>query len=315
MKRIIALCLSLMLLLSLASVASAAEGGMTIAVSLNSSDQYRTLWLEKITELATQKGYTVNSTNADNDPSKQISDVEALMQGAPDVLMVTPIDSEGIVPAIEAANAANVPVIGIDNTAATEVTTWLYDAQGLNGTIQADYLKAWLDEDPARVANVGYIVGMYSMEAAMPRMYDFQAAFEGDARFNWLAEADANWSADNAMRITEDWLQAHPDMNVFACMSDEIAIGCIQALKAAGKNMDEVIVMGVDGSAVAMEYLLSGDLDCTAARDVDKEVAFAIEIAEKIVAGEAVEAESHPMAIYPMSKEEVQAAAAGTPAE
>lgn len=306
MKRILVLCLALVMCMSMMSFATAEEKTITLGISMNSMDQYRTTWLEKFKALASEKGYTVYDTNADNDASKQISDVESLVLKTPDVLIVTPVDSEGIVPAIDVATAANIPVIVIDNAANTEVTTWISDTQGLNGQIQADYLKAWLDEDESRVANVGYLVGMYSMEAAMPRMYDFQAAFEGDDRFTWIAEADANWSADNAMKITEDWIQAHPDMNVFACMSDEIAIGCIQALKAAGKNMDEVIVMGVDGSDAAMEYLLSGDLDCTAARDVDKEVACAMEMAEKIAAGETVEAETHPMAIYALTKDDVQ---------
>lgn len=306
MKKILALCLTLMLCLSLASPAVAEDKSITICISMNSMDQYRTSWLDGFEKSAQEKGYTVNSTNSDNDPSKQISDVEALIQKNPDVIIVTPVDSEGIVPAIEAARAANIPVMVIDNAAATEVTTWVYDSQGLNGQIQAEYLKKWLDEDSSRVANVGYIVGMYSMEAAMPRMHDFKDAFEGDERFTWIAEADASWSADNAMRITEDWLQAHPDMNVFACMSDEIAIGCIQALKAAGKNMDDVIVMGVDGSDAAMEYLKSGDLDCTAARDIEKEIACALETAEKIASGETVEEVTHPMAIYPLTKDDVK---------
>lgn len=305
MKKVLVLCLALVLCLSAMSFA-AAEEGITLGVSMNSMDQYRTNWLDGFEKLAAEKGYTVNSTNADNDPSKQISDVESLVLKTPDVLLVTPVDSEGIVPAIEAARAADIPVIVIDNAANTEVTTWLYDTQGLNGEIQAEYLKAWLDEDDTRVANVGYIVGMYSMEAAMPRMTEFKNAFDGDDRFTWVAEADANWSADTAMAITEDWIQAHPDMNVFACMSDEIAIGCIQALKAAGKDMDETIVMGVDGSDAAMEYLRSGDLDCTAARDVEKEILCAMETAEKIAAGETVEAVTHPMAIYPLTKDDVQ---------
>jgi len=283
-----------------------AAGTYIIGVSMNSADQFRTSWLNEFKALAEAKGHTVYSTNADGNPSTQISDIESLVARKPDVIVVTALDSEGIVPAIEACNAANIPVIAIDMPIATEVAATVSDTQGLNGTIQADYLQSWLDEDPSRVANIGYIVGMYSMEAAMPRMNDFKAVTDTDPRCTWLVDKEANWSGAEAMSIAEDWIQAYPEMNVFACMSDEIAIGAIQALTAAGKNMDEVIVMGVDGSDAAMEYLKSGELDCTAARDVAKEVASALDTAEKLCAGESVSKDVYPEAIFPMTAADVQ---------
>lgn len=275
----------------------------TFAVSLNNTDQYRTTWLEKFKALAEGQGHTVFETNANNDASKQVSDVEALIENNPDVIIIHPLNSEGIVPAIEACDSAGIPVVTIDQPSASDlITTHIMDSQGENGVIQAQYVQAWLDQDSSRKANIGYIVGDYSMEAAMPRRDDF---FSTLGMEKGMAEADAGWSADTAMGITEDWLQAYPDMNVFACMSDEIAIGCIQALKAANVDMEEVLVLGVDGSDQAMEYLESGDLDATAARNVDIEVEFALESAEKIAAGETVEKEQAPHAIYALTKDDV----------
>jgi ABC-type sugar transport system, periplasmic component len=278
---------------------------IVIGISMNSADQYRTSWLNEFKALAESSGYTVHSTNADNNASTQISDIEALVARKPDVIIVTALDSEGIVPAVEACNAAGIPVIAIDMPIATDVAATVTDKQGLNGVIQAEYLKAWLDADSTRVANIGYIVGMYSMEAAMPRMDDFKAITDTDSRCNWLIDKEAGWSGADAMSITEDWIQAYPEMNVFACMSDEMAIGCIQALIAAGKNMDDVVVMGVDGSDAAKDYLKSGELDCTAARDVKREVAAALETAERLVKGETVDKDIYPEAIFPMTVADV----------
>ncbi len=312
MKRLLAFMLAAVM--SLAMLAGCSEGeaegakkepsandGYTIGISMNSADQFRTSWLNEFTAQAEAKGHTVFSTNADNNPSTQISDIESLVARRPDVIVVTAIDSAGIAPAIEACNDAGIPVIAIDNPVEEGITSFVGDLQGYNGTIQAKYLQSWLDQDDSRTANIGYIVGMYSMEAAMPRMNDFKAVTDEDERCTWLADKEANWSGAEAMAITEDWLQAYPEMNVFACMSDEIAIGAIQALTAAGKDMDDVIVMGVDGSDAAKEYLLSGELDCTAARDVVKEVASALDTAVKVANGQSVAAEVYPEAIFALT--------------
>lgn len=283
------------------------EGGkLTIGVSINSNDQFRTAWMNEFQKQAEAKGHTVFGTNADNDASAQISDIESLVQRNPDIIIVHAIDSEGIVPAIEAAKAQDIKVVSIDMETAAEVDSHVMDFQGENGVIQAEYLTSWLDEKEGRTANIGYIVGMYSMEAAMPRMNDFKSIVEKDERCKWLEDKESGWSGAEAVTITEDWIQAHPDMNVFACMSDEMAIGAIQALVAAGKNMDEVVVMGVDGSEAAMEYLKSGQLDCTAARNLEKEITVALDVAEKVCAGETVAKHVEPKAIFAMTSKDVQ---------
>lgn len=316
MKRILSLVLaSLLCVTMLAGCGQSGSGApsgdgnksgdnIKIAVSLNSADTYRTSWITAFKALADEKGYTVIETNADSDPSAQISDIETLIAQEPDVLVVHPYDSESVTSATDKAFAQNIPVVLIDQSVASDnFTAHLMDRQGLNGVIQAEYVQKWLAEDPSREMNIGYIVGLYSMEAAMPRRDEFYQTLGIESA---MAENEAGWSANNAMSITEDWLQAHPTMNIFACMSDEMAIGCIQALKAANKNMDDILVLGVDGSEAAMEYLKSGELDCTAARDVNKEVGAAMDTVEKIYRGETVDKEIEMNAIYPLTKDDVK---------
>lgn len=302
MKKVLALILCVATLLSLCSFAVAEESkSLTIAVSLNDADEYRTSWLNSFTEQAEAKGHKVISTNAGSDASKQIADVENIIVQNPDIVVLHSHSEDGGVPALEALSAANIPAVLFDFPVASELyTTFITDEQALNGEIQANYVNEWLAQDETRVANVGYIVGMYSMEAAMPRRDRF---YEVLGITEAMAEKEGNWSANEAMSITEDWLQAYPAMNVFACMSDDMAIGCIQALTAAGVNMDDVLVLGIDGTDAAMPYLASGELDCTAARDVTLETAFTLETCEKIAAGETVEKNLQPRGISPLTKE------------
>lgn len=288
MKKLTAPILSMSLVAAMAmpAMVNAKETALedvTIAVSLNDADEYRTQWLDTFTELCDEKGYHVISANAGSDASKQISDVESLLLQQPDIVVMHAYSAEGAGPALDAIEAAGLPCVLFD-----------FDVTADNYTTQV------VDEDESRELNLGYIVGSYSMEGAMPRR---DGLYEALGVEEPMAEAEGNWNANDSMSITEDWLQAYPDMNVFACMSDEMATGVIQALNAAGKNMDDVLVLGIDGAAVAMEYLESGDLDATAARDVNIETGFTLETCEKILSGETVEKRLQPMGISLLTKE------------
>ena len=268
---------------------------IVIGVSMNSADEFRSAWLDTFTQQAEEKGYKIISTNADNKADKQISDIESLIQQKIDIAVVHAFSSDGIVPAIDALNDADIPIVLVDFEIDSEnFDARVSDEQFQNGVIQGEYVNDWLAEDPERVANVGYIVGSYSMESAMPRMDGF---FETATEAVKLAEGEGGWSSDGAMTLTEDWMQVHPDMNVFVAMSDEMALGVIQALKGAGKDMDDVLVLGIDGSDEGFAAIKAGELDATAARDIEKEARVALETAEKILAGETVEKEIRPMAI------------------
>lgn len=304
MKKLVTLVLALMMAAALLPcVASAEAPTYKIAVSLNDADEYRTSWLNNFTAIAEAKGYTVISTNAASDASKQISDVETLLIQQPDIIVIHAYSADGIVPALESIESAGIPCVLIDFTVNSDTyTTLIADGQALNGVIQGNYVNEWLKADETRVANVGYIVGMYSMESAMDRMYAF---YETIGITEALAEQEGGWSADSAMKIAEDWIQAYPEMNVFACMNDDMAIGVIQALTAAGRDMDEVLVLGVDGTDAGKAYLRTGELDCTAARDVTIETTCALETCEKILAGETVDKAIEPMAITAMTSETV----------
>lgn len=280
--------------------------GLVIGVSLNAADEFRSAWLNSFKEQAEAKGHTVISTNADNKADKQISDIESMIQQKIDVAVVHAFSADGIVPAIDALNAAEIPIVLVDFPIESEnYNTIVTDEQYLNGVIQAEYVNKWLEEDDSRTANIGYIVGSYSMESAMPRMHGF---FETCTKGNKLVEGEGGWSSDGAMTLAEDWMQAYPDMNVFVAMSDEMALGVVQALKGAGKNMEDVLILGIDGSAEGLAAIRAGELDCTAARDIPKEARIALEASEKVAAGESVEKTIRPEAITAITIDNVPAA-------
>ena len=271
-----------------AATSSSEEPSLTIGVSMNSADEFRTSLYNAIEAEANEKGYEVIQTNADFDPSKQLSDVESLIQKQPDVIVIFAVDGEAAVAAVDAVKAAGIGCVAVDfhiNTDAYDVL--IADNQTLHGELQAQYVLDWLAEDESRVANVGYLIGAY-MESALERHDGFVNACNSEIndRVTLLSEQCGNWMADDAMAITEDWIQKFPEMNVFVSMNDDMAIGCIQALKAAGRSMDDVLVLGIDGTVNGIAAVREGDLDATTVVDVDGTADAVITTCEQVAAGE-----------------------------
>ena len=274
---------------SSASSGASSEGeSLTIGVSMNSADEFRTSLYNAIEAEANERGYEVIQTNADFDPSKQLSDVESLIQKQPDVIVIFAVDGEAAVAAVDAVKAAGIGCVAVDfhiNTDAYDVL--IADNQTLHGELQAQYVLDWLAEDESRVANVGYLIGAY-MESALERRDGFVNACNSEIndRVTLLSEQCGNWMADDAMAITEDWIQRFPEMNVFVSMNDDMAIGCIQALKAAGRSMDDVLVLGIDGTVNGIASVREGDLDATTVVDVNGTADVVITTCEQVAAGE-----------------------------
>ena len=114
----------------------------------NGGDAFRSAWLENLSEKAEERGYTLISTDASDDTSKQISDVESLIVQQCDVILVNGLDAEGIVPALEAINAAGIKCVMIDTLVADEN---LYDCSLTTsgkdlGKMQGEYIKQWIEE-------------------------------------------------------------------------------------------------------------------------------------------------------------------------
>lgn len=269
----------------------------------NGGDEFRSAWLESFSQKADEKGYTLVTTDASDDISKQISDVENLILQDCDVILVNGLDAEAIIPALEAVKEAGIKCVMVDTDVQNEE---LYDCSIMEdsmvtGRAQGEYIKNWLEEKNVE-PNMGYVVGMYSMTFTLGRR---DGVYEVLGIDKATVENEGMWKANNAMTLAEDWIQAYPDLNVIACMNDDMAIGVIQALTAAGKDMEEILIVGIDGLSAGANYIKEGTLDATIARDLDKETSLYIDACEKLAAGETVEKHIEPDSSFVMDASNV----------
>ena len=139
---------------------------------------------------------------------------------------------------------------------------------------------------------VGYIRGdLASQQVAdtYQGLIDTIAEYIESGRFEIIVDDTATWRSADAMLKTEDWIQAYPELNSIVCQNDEMAIGAIQAMKAAGIDMATVQVGGVDATQDALAAMQAGDLDVTVFQNAAAQGGGALDAAVKLAKGEAVD--------------------------
>ena len=309
MKKILSILLVAAMLFSMAIIpAVAAEEKIVIGLSQNRMDEYSIQSEIYYKNLIDEKYPNVELviTNALNDTSRQLSDVESLIMQDCDVIIFRAIDAESGVACIEKIKEAGIYCVLLDSA----VNTDLYDCRIMadqidNGRAIGEYIQKWLDADETRVVNMGYIHGGTN-ENVMKREYGIYETCTSD-RLKTVVTDCAFWSTETAMSLAEDWLMAYPDINCIAVASDEMAIAVIQALDGAGVNHDEFLVFGVDGTTAGQEYIRSGELDATSYQDNSIVIAKVLEVAVGLVNGETFEKEINPNALSPMTIENIDA--------
>lgn len=203
--------------------------------------------------------------DANGSTETQISQIEtAIASGKYDTFVINPNDTEGLIPAYEEAMKAGIKVVdigGINSDAKTVYCIGLdEDAQGMK---MRDYIQNYMNENPDVVLNMCLLEGKPETTRCLPRLkYIREMAEQNPDKINILAEAWGQWSADEATRITEDWLQAYPELNIICCADDTMAMGVVNTVISAGKNGD-ILITGSNGDEGVLEFIRSGDMTAT----------------------------------------------------
>jgi ribose transport system substrate-binding protein len=200
-------------------------------------------------------------TDAQNDPGKQLSDVENLLQQDIDVLIIDPADSDAIAQAVKKANDADVPVFTIDRQSnGGEVITHIgFDALK-SGNIAGNYLKEALGGK----GKIVEIQGILGTNVGQLRSEGFNQIMEANPGFDVVARQAANFDRGEAMQVMEDILQAQPKIDGVYAANDEMALGALAAIEAAGR-LDEIVLIGCDAVDPALDAIKSKKLEATIA--------------------------------------------------
>src|SRR5690606_2311781 len=120
-------------------------------------------------------------------------------------------------------------------------------------------------------------------------IHDVMASGDCGVTLTIIDEQTANWSRDQAQTLMTNWLSTGAEFDAVISNNDEMAIGAIQAMKAAGISMDDVIVAGVGATQDALVAMQAGDLDVTVFQNAAAQGGGALDAALKLAKGEPVE--------------------------
>ncbi len=223
--------------------------------------------------------------DAQDDPGKQASAIEDLIQSKVSALLINPTDADAIVPSIEAANQAGIPVFTVDRSAAGgEVVSHIASDNVAGGRMAAEFLCNALGGE----GKVVELEGIPGTSAARDRGKGFNEYMsENCPGIEIVARQTANFNRAEGLTVFENILQAQPEIDGVFAHNDEMILGAIEAAEAAGRA-DEIVFVGFDAIDDAIQAIKEGKLAATVAQQPAEMGRLAVETAVKYLNGEDV---------------------------
>ena len=192
-------------------------------------------------------GATVIVTDAHHDVSKQISDVEDMIQQKIDILLVNPTDTAGIQSAVTSAHNAGVVVVAVDANASGPVDSFVGSKNVDAGQMACEYLAKAIGGS----GEVAILDGI-PVVPILERVKGCRAALEKFPNVKVVDTQNGKQERDTALSVTENMIQAHPALKGVFSVNDGGALGALAAIEASGKDIK---LTSVDGAPEAMEAM------------------------------------------------------------
>lgn len=258
-------------------------GEITVGLSVSTLTNPFFVSLEEgVNTLATENGTQVISVDAQDDSAKQSNDIDDLIQQNVDVLLINPVDSAAITPAVEAANSAGIPVIMVDRaTDAGEYVTLVASDNVAGGEMAAQYIVDQVGEN----ATTLQLEGVPGASATNERGEGFTNVAE--TRLNVLDSQTANFDRAEGLSVMENMLQGNSDVKAVFAQNDEMALGAIEAIQGAGLS-NQIIVVSFDRTEGGIKAVEDGSLAATIAQQPDEMGRLALQAAYDFYAGQEI---------------------------
>ncbi|MDK1492685.1 sugar ABC transporter substrate-binding protein [Sinorhizobium sp. 7-81] len=279
---------------AMAVMMSTAAHAETIGVSMALfDDNFLTVLRNGMSDYAkTLNGVELQIEDAQNDVAKQQSQIQNFIAAGVDAIIVNPVDTDATAAMSKIAADAGIPLVYV-NREPVNVDS-LPDKQAFvasneleSGTLETQEICKMLGGKGKAVVMMGEL----SNQAARMRTKDVHdvLATEQCKGIEIVEEQTANWSRTQGADLVTNWLSAGLEFDAVISNNDEMAIGAIQALKAAGRSMDSVVIGGVDATQDALAAMAAGDLDVTVFQNAAGQGQGSVDAALKLAKGEPVE--------------------------
>ena len=230
---------------------------------------------------AEKQGVKLVVVDAGDDAAKQTNDIEDLISRNVSVLIVNPVDSDAVAPAVQNAVSKGIKVISVDRVVnGVEVDCQIASDNAAGAKMATEYLIELIGEG----AKAAELEGVPGASATIDRGAGFHEAADKD--LDVVASQTANFNRAEGMNVMENILQSCPEVKGVFAHNDEMALGAVEAVLASGKDIK---IVGFDATDDAVAAVKSGKMAATVAQKPELMGETAVQTAMKLINGETVE--------------------------
>lgn len=232
-------------------------------------------------------GWQFISEIAGGNANLQLDQVNKMVDDKVAAIVVIAQNGDSIVSAVKRANEAGIPVIATNRDINGGAFTNVVNNERQAGELQADYMAAHLPQN----AKVVYIKGDMTVTAGVDRYEGFKETLKAKRPDVEIIASNStgDWSEAQGIREMSLWLGMYPQIDGVASANDNMAIGAIKAMKAAGRFNDSIIVCGVDSTDDALASMAAGEMKMTVKQDADKIVETIMGLLQQVKQGQSPE--------------------------
>ncbi|OKL45059.1 ribose ABC transporter substrate-binding protein RbsB [Pseudovibrio exalbescens] len=281
MKKLLGIAVGTAMLLGTTAHSMAADT-MALVVSTLNNPFFVTL-KDGAEAKAEEMGYELLVLDSQNDPAKELSNVEDVLNKDIKVLLINPTDSDAVSSSIRAANRKDIPVVTLDRGASRgDVVSHVASDNVLGGEMAGKLIIDTLGGE----GKVVELEGVPGTSAARDRGEGFNKAVGASEGIEVVASQPADFDRTKGLNVMENILQAQPEVDAVFAHNDEMALGAIKAVQASGRD---IVVVGFDGTSDGVAAVEDGSMLATVAQQAGMIGAIGVMTADKIINGESVE--------------------------
>ena len=236
---------------------------------------------------AEANGVSYTGYDGNYDAATQLSQVETMIADGVNAIILNPQDADACAACVDAAVAANIPVVGVNTMVnSPDLTSYVGSQDVSAGEDIMQYMIDYIGND---TFNIVVIEGPMGQSAQLQRWEGINNILADHPNIKILDYNTANWSRSEAMTLMETWLTTYgDDINAVIGENDEMALGAREAIKAAGKDIP---CIGIDGITDAVTAVENGDMIASDFQNAEGQIEGALNAAVAAVNGEEVEKE------------------------
>jgi ribose transport system substrate-binding protein len=232
-------------------------------------------------------GITVDTQAAQDESSQsqQLDIAQTMLARKYDAFLVSPESDSNLAPAIEQAKSKHLPVIDLTDARTETADVYVGPNPVQTGVLAADYMAKQLPKG----GEVAQIEGQAGSPQAVNRIKGFRQGVAAHSSLKLVASQPGNWDRLTALNAATSIMRAHPNLKAIYANNDIMALGVVEAVKAAGKQ-GQILVVGTDGISQAKKAVASGDMAATVGWSCTDAGALGTDMAVRVLAGQKVPA-------------------------